>query len=795
MHNRNARASMFASPHPQPKINSSPSVSGGNQKSSDLGIRPSKSTGFLSATDTLNHPIHRLTATRHFFVKYGDRIQLAAKSSYVADGNELAVVGEYRKSNRFMHHQGASLFVVPPLTLSFHRKRFSAGVFTIVDPDTPRLLDGLPSEEYEGKPISYGNPFMLVDGNGKTWSNRTSFQTGYVGPRRQRRRGEMFMVFSRKEDDGNEMHPIPSRARSSGTGKSSERSRTKERKVAYGDYVWIDVITSNRHRSRFNNRISNFKKRTSSLPGGYLCSDGSGTALLFNIRRYLSSGNSEIDVFGLVKRDEATNSKRKLSAASEILDGEVWRSDHSEGESNDELEDAEESMSGDASAFDELSTDKECVNGQMHVHGSTFKSSRGSVSNAQCHGYLHPTVVFICTSTFGSAAYSLLFHSVPTYAALDIFMVRLVVASIIYFLVMDYRCEMANGGVPLTSSVPPLGFYFAINNLQTGASAKKPENSSSETVNQPPEDEQKSQPRQKTPAVEKKDKSSSGAETRGIMNTASPVSALATQESDIFPLPCKESDIKGEVHDMAAYPPDGSGDVLPPMPARIVTAEGGDFDAAVDRWRSIIDWRRKNKVDDILEEPQPHFDHIKDCYPHFFHRLDKTRKYYCYYFQPGECDMRALESRGVNMDDLVRHNIFLFEFMWRVANPSAAGKLVTIIDMKGVGFWKIAQGPIKGLLMRTVKMGSTYYPERTFKTLIVNVPSWFSAVWTLVRPFLTERSVNKISILRGNYQNELGKLVDEDSIPQMFGGKCRKAPYGGSLEIAMREHVRSHLKR
>ena len=115
--------------------------------------------------------------------------------------------------------------------------------------------------------------------------------------------------------------------------------------------------------------------------------------------------------------------------------------------------------------------------------------------------------------------------------------------------------------------------------------------------------------------------------------------------------------------------------------------------------------------------------------------------------------------------------------------------------MKGVGFWKIAQGSVKAMLMRSVKMGSTYFPERTYKTLIVNVPSWFSAVWTLVRPFLTERSVKKIAILRGNYAEELNALVAAENIPQMFGGECENAPYGGSVEVAMREQVEKYLRR
>jgi hypothetical protein len=41
--------------------------------------------------------------------------------------------------------------------------------------------------------------------------------------------------------------------------------------------------------------------------------------------------------------------------------------------------------------------------------------------------------------------------------------------------------------------------------------------------------------------------------------------------------------------------------------------------------------------------------------------------------------------------------------------------------MKGLGFRQIVSGPTKQLLKRTVKIGSTYYPERTYKTFIINV--------------------------------------------------------------------------
>ena len=53
--------------------------------------------------------------------------------------------------------------------------------------------------------------------------------------------------------------------------------------VHYGDHIVIDVATSNRFRSTYNKRLSNFKKKTSHILGGYLACDGKGDVLSFTV--------------------------------------------------------------------------------------------------------------------------------------------------------------------------------------------------------------------------------------------------------------------------------------------------------------------------------------------------------------------------------------------------------------------------------------------------------------------------------------------------------------------------------
>eukprot|EP00949_MAST-11_sp_MAST-11-sp1_P004407 g4407.t1 len=221
---------------------------------------------------------------------------------------------------------------------------------------------------------------------------------------------------------------------------------------------------------------------------------------------------------------------------------------------------------------------------------------------------------------------------------------------------------------------------------------------------------------------------------------------------------------------------------LPPMPERYLIAEGGDEDAARRRWAETLTWRKENGVDSILSQAQPYFSTIKGMYPHYFHKKDKTGRFYTYYSCPAKLNIAELEDKGITMDDLVRHIVFTMEYIWTIAEPSPDGKLLTVLDMTGISLRKVLSRSIKEFLTKTVKLMSTHYPERTFKTFIINVPRWFYLVWSLIQPFLTERQRNKITIRSDDGREDLLELIDEDSLPTAYGGNCNDA---GKAKIEM----------
>lgn len=70
-------------------------------------------------------------------------------------------------------------------------------------------------------------------------------------------------------------------------------------------------------------------------------------------------------------------------------------------------------------------------------------------------------------------------------------------------------------------------------------------------------------------------------------------------------------------------------------------------------------------------------------------------------------------------------------------------------------------------------MMQDHYPETLAKTCIINAPFYFQAVWSLVKPLLQPRTVNKVTLLGTKYMDELLKYVDAENIPEYMGGKCR----------------------
>lgn len=63
--------------------------------------------------------------------------------------------------------------------------------------------------------------------------------------------------------------------------------------------------------------------------------------------------------------------------------------------------------------------------------------------------------------------------------------------------------------------------------------------------------------------------------------------------------------------------------------------------------------------------------------------------------------------------------------------------------------------------------------------VVINAPYSFAAIWTAVRPWLSKETQDKVHIVGSDYKSFLLQYIDEDNLPEEFGGKCTCAEEGG----------------
>jgi len=109
------------------------------------------------------------------------------------------------------------------------------------------------------------------------------------------------------------------------------------------------------------------------------------------------------------------------------------------------------------------------------------------------------------------------------------------------------------------------------------------------------------------------------------------------------------------------------------------------------------------------------------------------------------------------------------------AASAAAGRPIrqalVIIDLKGFGlaqFWAL-----KSIARRSFEVSQSFFPETMGQMLVINAPASFTAIWTIVKPWLSPRTLDKISVLgTDQHHAALRDLIDPENLPAALGGTC-----------------------
>lgn len=98
----------------------------------------------------------------------------------------------------------------------------------------------------------------------------------------------------------------------------------------------------------------------------------------------------------------------------------------------------------------------------------------------------------------------------------------------------------------------------------------------------------------------------------------------------------------------------------------------------------------------------------------------------------------------------------------------------TILDLHNASlsyFW--SNKDVRDYITEASKIGQDYYPECMGKFYIINAPWLFNGIFKVIKPWLDEVTVQKISVSSSSVsKEELLKQIPKENLPKNLGGTC-----------------------
>lgn len=237
---------------------------------------------------------------------------------------------------------------------------------------------------------------------------------------------------------------------------------------------------------------------------------------------------------------------------------------------------------------------------------------------------------------------------------------------------------------------------------------------------------------------------------------------------------------------------------------RFVRARNGDLAKAAAMCEKAIKWRIEYEADNIVEDSKDGESFIPEWLltyagaPQVSEMLMKGSKILpidrCDWFlrdkdsgnlavlvRTGGNNWRQIYRKlGDNAQDvLFSYLIYVVQWlresmdaMHMESNGKYASYLTFIVDLKGMkSSNQIPPGQLIALARRFLPIFFTCYPELLHRVLVINAPTVFYTLFSMVKPFIPKRVLQKFMI-HGSSKNldKLTKVLDKSDIPKSYGG-------------------------
>ncbi|KAK5975024.1 CRAL-TRIO domain-containing protein [Trichostrongylus colubriformis] len=105
-----------------------------------------------------------------------------------------------------------------------------------------------------------------------------------------------------------------------------------------------------------------------------------------------------------------------------------------------------------------------------------------------------------------------------------------------------------------------------------------------------------------------------------------------------------------------------------------------------------------------------------------------------------------------------------------------------IMDLTGSKMDRKLMTLVTGGLAAISAFMAEHYVEMVHSFVLVNVPSFISAIWTVARPLLPEKTRLKVNILGSQWKDDIRKLADEKTLPTYWNDEWQAGPFLAPIE-------------
>lgn len=202
-----------------------------------------------------------------------------------------------------------------------------------------------------------------------------------------------------------------------------------------------------------------------------------------------------------------------------------------------------------------------------------------------------------------------------------------------------------------------------------------------------------------------------------------------------------------------------------------------DFDVAKaeDLLRGNIKWRYEKGVDSILKTYKPP-KVLQQYFPGGLFNYDKTGSP-VWILPFGNGDFRGM-LQCVSKDEIGMLIVYTLEMIAeeRKKQSKKLGKevetMMILFDYENFSMRQVYSLQVIDLIRSCAALYEQHYPETLKRAFIFNTPGFFPIFWKIIRPFLSERTANKVQILtKGDeWKSVLLEHIDGSQLPAHWGG-------------------------